>query len=511
MADHAGHCSSSSQDRRSHFLVAAYGYQGHLNPALALARSLARPHGGGARVTLSVAASAHARMFPSSPPDQLVVSPPDAEVSDGVISYVPYSDGFDFGARPRTAADRARRRRVSAASLSAIVRRLAAAGRPVTCVVSVLLLPAADVAVEHGIPLAVFWNQSAATLAAYYHYFHGHEHLVAAAAAAYVGGADDPASVTLPGLPPLRVRDLPSFLVDATGGEHARASIDSMRGLLEIVGREKPMVLVNTIDMLEPEAVALRAMRQQHLEVFAVGPMLPRLQLLQQTDAAGDDEGRRMDLYEQDDEKGYTEWLDARPRRSVVYVSYGSMLGYSRQQVQEMLRGLRECRRPYLWVVPRDGRDGDVERCLMEMDDDDGDGERGMVMEWCDQLKVLAHPSTGCFVTHCGWNSMLEALVFGVPMVAVPNWSDQPVNAHLVEELGVGVRAERDAAGLLVGTELAKFIAVVTGDGDEGMNIRNRASLLKDKARKEVIESGLTESRLQKFVNAMQNSTSSEI
>jgi hypothetical protein len=102
-----------------------------------------------------------------------------------------------------------------------------------------------------------------------------------------------------------------------------------------------------------------------------------------------------------------------------------------------------------------------------------------LVVEWCDQLKVLAHPSTGCFVTHCGWNSTLEALVFGVPMVAVPNWSDQPVNARLVEELGVGVRAERDAAGLLVGTELASCIAVVTGDGDEGMSIRNRASSLK--------------------------------
>jgi len=90
MADDAGHCSNSSQDRRSHFLVAAYGYQGHLNPALALARRLARANGGSARVTLSVAVSAHARMFPSSSPGQLVsLSPPDAEATDGVISYVP--------------------------------------------------------------------------------------------------------------------------------------------------------------------------------------------------------------------------------------------------------------------------------------------------------------------------------------------------------------------------------------------------------------------------------------
>jgi hypothetical protein len=77
-----------------------------------------------------------------------------------------------------------------------------------------------------------------------------------------------------------------------------------------------------------------------------------------------------------------------------------------------------------------------------------------------------------------------------------------------VEELGVGVRAERDAAGLLVvvGTELASCIAVVTGDGEEGMSIRKGASFLKDKVRKEVIESGLTEFGLHKFIYAMQNS-----
>ncbi|CAN6348966.1 unnamed protein product [Urochloa humidicola] len=85
--DEHGHC---------HFLVVAYGLQGHLNPARALAHRLARAHGSAARVTLSVTVSAHSRMFPSP-----LASPDDEEVSDGLISYVPYSDGFDFGATPR--------------------------------------------------------------------------------------------------------------------------------------------------------------------------------------------------------------------------------------------------------------------------------------------------------------------------------------------------------------------------------------------------------------------------
>ncbi|KAJ1274183.1 hypothetical protein BS78_05G043500 [Paspalum vaginatum] len=481
---------------RCHFLVAAYGYQGHLTPARALARRLAR---GGARVTLSVAASAHARMFPSPAPRGSPGDEDFEEASDGLIAYVPYSDGFGFGWRPRTAEERERRRRESAASLSRVVGRLRAAGRPVTCVVSAMLLPAADVAAEHGVPLAVFWNQSAAALAAYYHCFHGYddESVVAAEPAREV--------CLLPGLPALRVlRDLPSFIVDATGGDRDKAgAVDTMRALMEVVGREKPTVLVNTLDALEVEAAALQAMRQ-HLDVVAVGavavPVVPRCRR-QRADAAGGED--RIHLYERD-QKGYTEWLDARPGRSVVYISFGSMLGYHRPQVEEMLRGLRVCGRPYLWVVPKDGRDEEVERCLMDNGGGGGSSEeQGMVLEWCDQIEVLSHPSTGCFVTHCGWNSTLEAVAAGVPVVAVPNWSDQPLNARLVEEWGVGVRAERDAAtGLLVAAELASCVEAVMGGGDEARSIHERVSALKDQVRREVVESRRLEAGLQNFIAA---------
>ncbi|KAL6595604.1 hypothetical protein ACP70R_047944 [Stipagrostis hirtigluma subsp. patula] len=468
---------SDHHGRRSHFLVVAYGLQGHLNPARALARRLARVHGGDARVTLSVTVSGHGLMFPS-------LASPDEEVHDGLIAYLPHYDGFEVGKYPRTADELARSCRESVKSLSAIVDRFAVTGWPITSIVSAFSPPAMDVAAEHGIPLAVYWIQAATSFAVYYHYFHGFDQLVAAKM------ADPTHEVSLPGLRPLRIRDFPSFLVDATGSENGSVQW-FFRSMFEHIGREKAKIPVNTFDELE--TTTLQAL-QQHVDVFTVGPMVPHGQSV---DAIQDSP---IHMYKKD-EKNYMEWLAANSCRSVVYVSYGSMTKYSRQQVEEILQGLRECGRPYLWVVRKDGRDEEADQFLVE----NCSSEQGMILEWCDQLEVLSHSSVGCFVTHCGWNSTLEAITLGVPMVAVPNWSDQALNAHLVEEWGVGVRAEHNVERVIKGAELARCIEIVIGNGVKAMDIRERVNVLKDNAQKVVIGSGLIELNLQNFVKAMQS------
>ncbi|KAL6627307.1 hypothetical protein ACP70R_031033 [Stipagrostis hirtigluma subsp. patula] len=110
------------------------------------------------------------------------------------------------------------------------------------------------------------------------------------------------------------------------------------------------------------------------------------------------------DLFEQDG-KGYLEWLDAQAAGSVVYISFGSLSVMSKRQIEEVARGMAESGRPFLWVLRKDnrsGKDGDAGGAV-------GGGERGMVVEWCDQVRVLSHPAVGCFVAHCEWNSTLEA------------------------------------------------------------------------------------------------------
>ncbi|KAM0837048.1 hypothetical protein ACQ4PT_061919 [Festuca glaucescens] len=329
---------------RRHFLIVAYGIQSHINPCRVLARRLVQLHdedgSGPVLATLSVPLFTQRRMFPSS--GSGVKLEDEEEAADGTISYAPYSDGVDDGTRAMDADERAGRRRASSESL-------AARGRPVTCVVCSLILPCAlDVAREHAIPMAVFWIQPATVLAAYYHYFHGYCELIASHAA-------DPAfEVTLPGLcRPLRIRDFASFLVDTTGSVMGKVVNEAFRELFEFMDEQGPstQVLVNTFEELEPAALA--AMRL-HLDVLAVGPMV------------GSSAEARIHLFDHAgaDEKRYMEWLGAQPETSVVYISFGSVWTYSKQQMEEIAHGLRQCGRPYLLVVRKDGRQEDVSRCL---------------------------------------------------------------------------------------------------------------------------------------------------
>ncbi|XP_062203027.1 crocetin glucosyltransferase, chloroplastic-like [Phragmites australis] len=471
MADASHQDHNVARCHRQHFLVVAYGIQSHVNPAQHLARRLARIDSS-ILATLSVPVAAHRRMFPSA-------ASADRETSDEAISYVPFSDGFDDGIKPTDAADRAHGLSTMFQSLSAIVSRLAAQGRPVTCIVSTMAMPSVlGVAREHGIPLAVYWTQPATVLAAYYHYFHGYSELIASHA------SDPDSEVSLPGLRPLRVRSLPSFVVDTTGSELSEMIVEAFRELFQYMDREQTKVLVSTFDGLE--ATALRAMQPYLQEVFAIGTM------------AGPPEARTH-LFQLGN-KGYTEWLGAQPERSVVYISFGSILTYSRQQMEEILQGMQECGRPYLWVVRKNGLEEEAENFL----DDTMNHHQGMVVEWCDQLEVLSHPSVGCFVTHCGWNSTLEALAFGVPMVAAPNWSDQPTNAFLVEEeWGAGTRVNRNGEGVVAGEDLAKSVESVMGDCETAVEIREKANAMKETLRKVVAPGGPTEKSLQCFAKAM--------
>ncbi|RXH93092.1 hypothetical protein DVH24_013668 [Malus domestica] len=89
-------------------------------------------------------------------------------------------------------------------------------------------------------------------------------------------------------------------------------------------------------------------------------------------------------------------------------------------------------------------------------------GERGTVVEgWAPQAKILQHSSIGGFVSHCGWSSVMESIKFCVPIIAIPMHLDQPLNARLVEEVGVGLEVQRTGSGSLEREEVAKAITEV--------------------------------------------------
>ncbi|KAF8779304.1 hypothetical protein HU200_002985 [Digitaria exilis] len=413
---------------------------------------------------------------------------PDAEVAEGVL-HIPYSDGYDEGFDPKVhdvGSFNARARAVGGETLSGIIERLAARGRPVTRVVYTFLVGwVLDVARTHGIPAAHYWIQPATVFAVYYHHFHCHGAVIASC-------ANDPSrggSVHLPGLPPLNSDALPSIVSITSPDQPLYPALSALRGLFSALGEHRPKVLVNTFEALELDA--LRAVPQ--LEVLAVGPVM-----------LGSSSASNADLIKHGDAAEYMEWLDTKAARSVVYVSFGTMLPMSKHQELELTRGLEATNRAYLWVRVGAERSGDHDGTDGGSTGAQQEREQGMVVEWCDQALVLSHHAVGCFVTHCGWNSALESITHGVPIVAVPQWTDQPTVAWLVEErAGVGVRTAIGGEAVVGRDELRRCVEGVMGDGERAVEIRAQAKQWMEKAREAVSGGGTSEKNIRAFTSGL--------
>ncbi|GMP22356.1 hypothetical protein CsSME_00000412 [Camellia sinensis var. sinensis] len=187
-----------------------------------------------------------------------------------------------------------------------------------------------------------------------------------------------------------------------------------------------------------------------------------------------------------DDENEHSEiiqWLDNKGEYSTLFVSFGSEYFMSKEEIEEIAHGLELSMVNFIWVV----RFPNAEKVELEEALPKGFvdrlGERGLVVEgWAPQARILTHSSTGGFLSHCGWNSVLESLKFGVPIVAIPMQFEQPLTAKLVEEVGVAVEVNRDINGRLNREEIAQVIRKVMVE-KSGEDIRIKAKNFGEKIR----------------------------
>ena len=205
----------------------------------------------------------------------------------------------------------------------------------------------------------------------------------------------------MPDLEPLRVRDL--IRIDGSDADELCSFVARVAGavLSSACG-----VVVNTSEGIEaPELAALR--RELSRPAFAVGP----LHLLSRAPAAAEQTLRAAD-------RGCLAWLDARPPRSVLYVSLGSVAAVGRAAFEETAWGLAGSGVPFLWVVrPVSVAGAGDDEAPPPLPDGFGEETRGRgkVVAWAPQREVLAHAAIGAFWTHCGWNSTLESICEGGP------------------------------------------------------------------------------------------------
>ncbi|KAF8388477.1 hypothetical protein HHK36_027149 [Tetracentron sinense] len=350
-------------------------------------------------------------------------------------------------------------------------------------------LCSAALMVKLQIPSALLWIQPATLLAFYYYYFNGYRDVI-------TSNSNDPSyCVELPGLPLLSSRDLPSFFLPSNTYGTLLPTLQEQFQKLE--GEAKPILLVNTFDALEVHS--MRAVDRFNL--IGIGPLIPSA-FLDGKDPS--DKSFGGDLFHGSEEY-YMEWLNSKPESSVIYVSFGSMIVLSKPQMEEIGKGLLESRRPFLWVI-RQPKNETEEDGKTELNNIEELRREGMIVPWCSQVEVLSHPSVGCFVTHCGWNSTLESLVTGVPVVAFPQWTDQWTNAKLLEDVWkTGVRVRMNEGEEIVGSdEIKRCLETVMG-GERGKEMKRNAMKWKDLAMEAVKEGGSSDRNLREFVDEVGN------
>ncbi|CBI39391.3 unnamed protein product, partial [Vitis vinifera] len=316
------HCHTNLTTMHPHILIVTLPSQGHINPTLQLAKLLIRA---GAHVTFFTSTSAGTRMSKSPNLDGL--------------EFATFSDGYDHGLKQGDDVEKfmSQIERLGSQALIELIMASANEGRPFACLLYGVQIPwVAEVAHSLHIPSALVWTQPAAVFDIYYYYFNGYGELIQ-------NKGDHPSStIELPGLPLLNNSDLPSFLIPPKGNTY-KFALPGFQKHLEMLNCESnPKVLINSFDALESEA--LGAINKFNL--MGIGPLIPSA-FLDGKDPSDTSFGG--DLFRSS--KDYIQWLNSKPKSSVIYVSFGSLFVLSKQQSEEIARGLLDGGRPFLWVI----------------------------------------------------------------------------------------------------------------------------------------------------------------
>ncbi|CAL5388200.1 unnamed protein product [Camellia sinensis] len=430
--------------QRPHCLVLPHPIQGHINPMLQFSKRLEHK---GVKVTLAIT--------------QFIFNKTMNGTSSSSISVDTISDGYDQGG-PEAASGGyeeylPRFREVGSKTLAGLVVKFGNMGCPWTVL---CMMP-------------VFFTQSCAVDNIYYHVYNGHLKLP----------LTERTNITVPGLPPLEISDMPSFV----------SVPQAYPPLLKLVVNqfanvgEADWVLCNTFQKLEEELVDWMA---KIWPLRTIGPTIPSMYLDKRLQ---DDKEYGFSIFKPKTD-ACMKWLDQRSNGSVVYVSFGSLAQLGVDQMEEIAWGLKNSNYYFLWVVrateqPKLPKNFMAETLL-----------NGLVVSWCPQLDVLAHRAIGCFVTRSGWNSTLEALSLGVPMVAMPQSTDQTTNAKYVMDVwGMGVRAQCDERGMVRREEVEGCVREVM-EGERGKENRRNAMKWGELAIEAVDEGGSSDKNIDEFV-----------
>ncbi|XP_019167333.1 PREDICTED: UDP-glycosyltransferase 87A1-like [Ipomoea nil] len=329
---------------------------------------------------------------------------------------------------------------------------------------------------RRNIPVACFWCGSVTMFSLWFHHrlllVNGHFD-------ANLSEKGDEVVDYIPGVSSMLVKDLPPLF-------HGKPPGPAVRSLLlgSFSAAQRAQYLLFT-SIAELETAAIEALRPKlQTSIYSIGSAIPY-------------------FYTDQTYPDYLTWLDAQPARSVLYISQGSFLSLSAEQMEEIVAGVHDSGVRFFWVAREN-----TQR-LRERERGGGGKQLGLIVAWCDQLRVLRHRSVGGFWTHCGWNSIKEGAFAGVPFLAFPIALDQLTNSkQIVEDWKIGWSVVRknnddDDGGIVKRGEIAqlvrRFMECGCDNNNESKELRRRANQIGEMCR-ESTEGGLAKHDLQTFI-----------
>ncbi|KAF4373725.1 hypothetical protein F8388_010681 [Cannabis sativa] len=332
---------------------------------------------------------------------------------------------------------------------------------PVSCVVSdgfmSFTIKAAE---EFGVPIALYWTISACGFMGFLHYRQLLEkEIIPFKDESYLtNGYLDTTLDWIPGMNNIRLKDLPSLM----------RIMDRNDIMFNYIMRQieasyiKVPSLFNTFHPLEYKVLeALFPMIPN--QIYTVGPIHLLLKKTQPKSLSS----IGSNLWKEELE--CLQWLNSREANSVIYVNFGSITAMTPDELVEFAWGLANSGKPFVWIIRPDIIDGNSGIIPTEFVEETR--ERCVICSWCPQEEVLNHPAIGGFLSHCGWNSTLESLSAGVPIIGWPFFADQQTNCwFLCSDLGVGIEIDTNVKR----NEVEKLVRELMG-GEKGKEMREKA------------------------------------
>ncbi|KAK9080756.1 hypothetical protein SSX86_000514 [Deinandra increscens subsp. villosa] len=375
-----------------------------------------------------------------------------------------------------------------------LVGEVGACFSPVTCIVADVLMGFANAAgLELGIPVFLLWTSGAGSLLCFDEFPNLIEKgLMPIKDSSYlVNGYLDTYVDCIPTMSGIRLKDIPPWIRNINPDDECMVQFFGSQ--LE-KAKSASAIFYNTFDELDCDI--LNAIASKFPPCYAIGPLhLLEDKIVDKTVAS-----IKSNLWKEDSE--CVKWLDSKEPSSVVYVNFGSITVMTSQQLVEFGWGLAKSGYSFLWVIRPDLVTGESVVLPPELLNEISD--RGLLVGWCRQEQVLNHTSIGGFLTHCGWNSTIESISSGVPMICWPFFGDQQPNCWMCcNKWGISMEIDNN-----VKSDEVQKLVVELMEGEKGSLMRKKVVELKNKAEEAcVFPYGSSMTNLEKIVHLMKTSS----